>query len=187
MGDCDNVTIRELLPDYAAGTLDGDARSRVDAHLAGCPLCRDELALLATARRALQRPSSIDTARIGRGVVAATVAGQGRRLPTRVPATRWPASRLAASIALAAAGLATFGVWQTGRVANDSDTLAAVASPAVTARAAAALAPVGGLAELDENQLNTLLDDIASLEASPAAEPADIVPTFVDPTAEEIQ
>lgn len=183
MGDCDNVTIRELLPDYAAGTLDRDARSRVAAHVAGCALCRDELALLAMARRALQPAMSIDTARIARGVVAATVTGQRRHAPSRVRATRWSAVRLAASIALAAAGLATFGVWQKGRVTNDPDTLAAVTMPAV----AAALAPLGGLAELDENQLNTLLDDIASLEAAPAAEPADIVPTFVDPTAEEIQ
>ena len=186
MGDCDNVMIRELLPDYAAGTLETDARSRVDAHLASCALCRDELALLATARRALQPSVSIDTARIARGVVAATATGQGRRVPGRGRATRWPAVRLAASVALAAAGLATFGVWQKGRITHESDTLAAVTMPALTARAAA-LAPVGGLAELNENQLNTLLDDIASFEAAPAAEPADIVPTFVDPTAEEIQ
>ena len=187
MGDCDNVTIRELLPDYAAGTLDVAARSRVDAHLAGCALCRDELALLATARRMLQPRVSIDTTRVARGVIAATVTGRGRRAPSRVRATRWPAIRLAASIALAAAGLATFGVWQKGQVTNEPDTLAAVTAPAVTARGTAALAPVGGLAELDEDQLNSLLDDIASLEVAPAAEPSDIVPTFVYPSAEEIQ
>lgn len=184
MGDCDNGEIRELLPEHAAGRLGGGARARVDAHLAACEPCREELALLTGARRALQRPVAIDTARIARGVIAETTARRTHAAPRR--ATRWSAIRLAASIALAAAGLATFGVWQQGRGTNEPDTFA-VPVPVVPARVAAAIAPVGGLAELDEDQLSTLLEDIASFEAGPAEDPADIVPTFVDPIAEEIQ
>ena len=36
--------MKELLPAYAAGSLDGADRDRVRAHLADCPHCRADLA-----------------------------------------------------------------------------------------------------------------------------------------------
>lgn len=41
---------RELLPFYAAGTLDEGSREAVDRHLASCPACREELAFWCEAR-----------------------------------------------------------------------------------------------------------------------------------------
>ena len=187
MGDCDDVEIRELLPEYAAGALDAAARERVVGHLARCAPCRDELALLATARKILGRPVAVDSARIARAVVAATTRGaaRGARAPSRT--TSWPAIRIAASIALAAVGVATVGVWRRREAGSGGERPGVVANRAAPARAVATLAPVGSLAELDEDQLSTLLDDIVSLEAAPMEDPADIVPAFIDPTVEEIQ
>ena len=38
--------IRELLPDYAADRLEPEAHARVDAHIATCDMCREELELV---------------------------------------------------------------------------------------------------------------------------------------------
>jgi anti-sigma factor RsiW len=39
----EHETVRDLLPLAAAGVLDAEEQSRVEAHLNGCPVCRDEL------------------------------------------------------------------------------------------------------------------------------------------------
>lgn len=64
MTDCPDADLRDLLPDYAHGTLTGVERARVDAHLATCPACRHELALVRGVRAARTRPGQPDIARI---------------------------------------------------------------------------------------------------------------------------
>jgi len=52
MKDCE--TIRELLPWYASGTLEGDEARAVTAHLASCDACQEELALVLRLRRGIE-------------------------------------------------------------------------------------------------------------------------------------
>ncbi len=66
MSDCENV--RDLLPWYASGTLEGSETRLVTAHLASCDACREELALVLRLRRGVE--------------------GELRRLP-RVPRETW--------------------------------------------------------------------------------------------------
>ena len=64
MHDCDNADIRDLLPDHAHGALAPAERARVDAHLATCAACRDELALLRSMRAARRQAPPVDVARV---------------------------------------------------------------------------------------------------------------------------
>jgi len=50
--DCDTVQTQDLLHDYLALRLDGEALAQLDAHLAGCLSCRDDLELLVEAHLA---------------------------------------------------------------------------------------------------------------------------------------
>jgi hypothetical protein len=53
MTDCPNAEFRDQLPVLAAGVLAADQRAHVEAHVAECADCRDELALIATMRQSL--------------------------------------------------------------------------------------------------------------------------------------
>ena len=64
MTECNNGDVRDLLPDHLSGALTLAGRMRVDAHLAACAACRDELALLRLARAVRPRAADIDVARI---------------------------------------------------------------------------------------------------------------------------
>ena len=120
MVDCTNVEIRELLPERAGGALSAADIARIDAHLAECGLCTDELALIHAARRTLRSSPPIDVARITSRVVAATTAPSRPQLvrsgsevaarPSR--RLRWVGWKAAAAIAIAAAGIGSFAVWQ---------------------------------------------------------------------------
>jgi anti-sigma factor RsiW len=110
-----------LLPWYANGTLAPGERAEVEAHLAGCPLCRDELAreqgLAAALRAAGEVAPSPHPAQLARLLArldepAPALAPPPRRLPARLRAVfagtprpvRWA---MAAQLALLALLLAS--------------------------------------------------------------------------------
>ena len=64
MTECNNDSVRDLLPDYVAGTLPVAEQAAVDAHVASCAECRNETALLRVVRSVRPRAMDIDVARI---------------------------------------------------------------------------------------------------------------------------
>jgi hypothetical protein len=64
MHDCDDADIRDLLPDYAHGTLTPVERAQVEAHLGECEACGEELALLRAVRANRIEPRVPDVASI---------------------------------------------------------------------------------------------------------------------------
>ena len=52
MNNCMETEIQEMLPDLLHGTLAADTRARVEAHVASCEQCREELAVLRTVKSA---------------------------------------------------------------------------------------------------------------------------------------
>ncbi len=74
--------VRLSLGAYVLGALDPADRSRVDAHLSGCPDCRDELASFAALPGLLGRVSrseiEAEPAR-SRSAAPRTLVGRGRR------------------------------------------------------------------------------------------------------------
>lgn len=201
MIDCPNGDIRDLLPDFLHGRLDAAEHALVAAHLRGCELCREELALLRDLRGALRRGPRVDVGRI-------TAAIPPRRAPVREPAARhWSGWRIAAAITLLAAGGTSLAVVRHGarpgvdtthvatvrsarslpgsapvNIATTAPTPSPRGSSSATSSSAAPreLALAGGtISELDDRELSALLDDIGSLDAVPSADvdtPATISP-----------
>ena len=207
MGDCQNVEMRELLPERAAELLSPRDAARVDGHVAECELCTFELEILRAARTALRGRATVDVGRISGAVVLATrtPVRSVRRAPTR----QWIGWRAAASIALVAVGATSIAIWNGGRggargsVATPGTETAAVATPSgggtlapgaatgsgslsssgsaqATVRPASlsGLTAAGGLSDLSDAELESLLGDIGSLDASRFDEPQDVMPAI---------
>jgi CubicO group peptidase (beta-lactamase class C family) len=89
--------MRDLLPELMHGTLGADAQRAVEAHVASCTECAEELALLRALRPALSRGPALNVERIAAAVQA------------RVRAPAWRASpwhiAVAAAVVLAAGGV----------------------------------------------------------------------------------
>ena len=69
MSECTNSEVRDLLPLLASGA-HAPSSADVEAHVAACGSCRRELELLRSARRALLRAPTMDSARIARALPA---------------------------------------------------------------------------------------------------------------------
>lgn len=89
----------ELLAGYVDGTLAENERAGVDAHLASCTVCRDEIEL---SRAAVAALGSLEEERVPFGVTGPVLAEAGRRFERR-RAVLWGRVQWAAGLATAAA------------------------------------------------------------------------------------
>src|SRR6476619_6487408 len=64
MNNCRSPEIQEMLPDALHGTLAEGDRERVEAHLAGCDSCREELRVLTMVKAAAVFTPQIDANRV---------------------------------------------------------------------------------------------------------------------------
>jgi len=102
---------------YSDGELAGDAPGRVEAHLAGCPGCRSELARLA---RSLELARSVwhqAAERTGAPAVWPASPPAGAPVAGRAVPWRWAAA-VAATAAVALVGLGTWALFLPGRQAQ---------------------------------------------------------------------
>lgn len=192
MRDCPNAEIRDLLPDLVHERLDAATRVVVVAHVDGCAVCTDELALLRRLVLVRVAAPAIDVARVVSALPAPPASAVARR------GRSW--SRWGGGVGLAlAAGLAgVMVVHGPGREASaPAPRNPAVAAPAASAPLASSpnargstaavattspsatraptvhgeLALAGTLEGLSDDGLAKLLADIEMLDAVPAAEP----------------
>jgi anti-sigma factor RsiW len=147
MNDCPNGELRDRLPDLLHDRLAPEARREIEAHLAGCMDCREELELLRGVHASMRRAPAVDVGRI----VAALPA------PRRTARRAWAGWRAAAAIVLVAAG---------------GMSVAVARSRHVTAPAGASELAVGGgaIGDLNDRELSTLVKQIESLDPVPAAD-----------------
>ncbi len=108
-GSC--ATLREHLPDFAAGRLSDAERRTVEAHLAGCAECREELELVSMLFST--------RARVPEGLHERVVdaLADGRRAARRRPA--WALSAAAVAAIALGIGVATEPRTETGAVADE--------------------------------------------------------------------
>src|SRR3954468_7457848 len=195
MSDCPNAEMRDRLPDLLHERLDERARAAGMAPVEDCADCHVELALLREARIALS-PSgvlSIDLASITRVVVERT-----RTPVSALPRRRsrwgdWGDWRIAASVVLAAGAGAMMiarhpasskvpgasavsprasapNVGASTSVASAVDRERIGPSAVVTERRAE-LSAAGGVSELSETDLQSLLESLNDIDAVPPTDP----------------
>jgi anti-sigma factor RsiW len=102
-------TVRDLLPEWMADSLHGGEAEELEAHLAGCPGCREELAVLETLLLARPEPPSGLEARIQAAVRQEMLRNALEARKPRVLPMVWrrdwiPAWALAAAVVLLALG-----------------------------------------------------------------------------------
>ena len=202
MNDCPDGNMRDLLPEYANGVLAAGIHERVGAHVARCTECAAEVALIRRVGAAYPAPK-VDVARIVAALPLPARRAHGAQ--GRWRAQQW---RIAAGIAIIAiGGISVVVLRSTMHSASTSvltpapvavQTPVAAASPAVQPSAPTELAqltprptPVeigelsfgGGLSDLSDAQLKSLLREIDSLDGAPSTEPevhaTPIVPAVV--------
>lgn len=145
MTDCLNAELRDLLPDIVHAQLDAGLRARVEAHVAECTSCRDELALLRSIHLTLQRGGTrVDVTRIvavlppppSRARGATVVPLSSRRRP------RWSDWRVAAAATLLIAAGSSVAVLRNRAFTDPAlDSGRAVATSAIATRQSGLVAP----------------------------------------------
>ena len=199
MNDCTNAEVRDALPDLMHGRLSDLNRVTMMAHVETCADCREELRLLEEIKASAPLAPRIDVAKIVSAlpVPMPTVAGQ---LVAAAPARgRRPSSalwKMIAVVALLATGSLTFATARRQAVtpAPTSSVAAPVTSPPSQSPAlshiAVAPAPAkvvalvenagkstsglsltGGVQDLSDAQLESLVKGLDNVDALPSSEP----------------
>ena len=201
MSECTNLEMRDLLPDFARGAITGASSVAVEVHLATCADCRAELCVLRDAQAVLGRAPAIDAPRIAAGIARSTavrreatmsVAQARRRRAWSVTAPSRRAWLAAASIA-AVVGAAVLARSSTRnptavdpapiavQTEQPSTTAVVVREPSrlVTPRPAQAeLVMGGGVSDLADADLESLLRALDDVDTQFDVEPAVLLPVL---------
>lgn len=190
--DCENAEMRDRLPELMHGRLTGPERESVAAHVAACADCTAEMALLERTRAELAVRPAVDIPRIISALPRAVPAASRQRVPLH----RRSAMRLAASVAfivVAGSALAValgrdevgVGSWSGGVAAvspsdstgdaktpaHDSEPRTVAAAPARATNGSRGMSLGGGVADLSEGEMESLLAALESFDGVPAVEP----------------
>jgi len=189
MSECTNGEMRDLLPELVSGRLSAEMQLAVEAHVAECEECVEELTLLRALRPALMRGPVVDAQRIA-AAVRAQVPESARRGSSGSSA-RWStpwrlAIAAAALLAVSAVGyvVATrersvapeIAVVHTVRPhTNDSSHQQVIVAPVPLPAPQQQVASVGvldNLSGLSDDDVRTLTASLDGMSAVPDAEPA---------------
>jgi anti-sigma factor RsiW len=102
MNNCTDTTIQEMLPDLLHRTLSANARERVEAHLATCEDCREEVEFLRTVMSAAVFAPMIDVDGVVRRIPPYQKITPMVELPARPRLVSW---LVAAGLVIAVAGV----------------------------------------------------------------------------------
>ncbi len=202
MRDCADGNLRDLLPAYVHETLPVAERARVSAHIQGCEDCAAEVELIRATTRAYPAPA-VDIRRIAKSLPAAPRQG---RTGGRSAVRGWLVAAAVGFVVIGAVSVVSLrGVFSAKPIASAGPSAASPAESATVAVAKAAPVPDtpavvapstrraaspgtsapsisfgGGLGDLTDDQLNTLLGEIDALDALPTVEPeTHLIPIIV--------
>jgi len=194
MSECQDFSIRELLPEYVHGALDDAERARVQAHVEWCVECADELTILQTVLATASAPT-VDVARIVAAVpqyrpqaietdeptapIVATTAprltiARGEAASTTRPVLRRPwyhntSMRVAAGFLLAAVGVS--GVAISHRVRQSGTPAHTQGQTAGHVQTTDNGVSLVGVSDLSDDNLEQLIQSMDDLDANPPADP----------------
>jgi anti-sigma factor RsiW len=197
MNRCSEIDIREMLPDLLHGRLDADTRARIEAHIASCHECTEDLSVLRTVKSAAVFIPAIDVDRVVRQIPPYHSIVPVVQTPARSRAVSW---LVAASLAIVVLGGGSLlMVQQTATipqvVAGNSlppksgasplppRSTGVVASPngtAIAKQPTHALALATGVDGLSDNGLRQLMNDMSGFDALPTTEPEPVIGDGLD-------
>jgi anti-sigma factor RsiW len=184
------LDIKEMLPDLLHGKLDADARAQVEAHVASCGECAEELEVLRKVKSAAVFSAAIDVDRVVRQIPPYRAIVPGTRVPAGSRLVSW---LVAASLVVVVLGggsllmiqkrptlapaatagnsrLPAGGSAQTKPV--DAAPIVAPSGTDISAKPAAhALALATSVDALSDNSLRQLMNDMNGFDALPVTEP----------------
>ena len=190
------LDIKEMLPDLLHGKLDADARAQVEAHVASCESCAEELEVLRTVKSAAVFIPAIDVDRVVRQIAPYRAIVPAREVPARSRAVAW---LVAASLVLVVAGGGSVLLQQRTQqrvVTIDDghrslppseqgkDSLGPVVVRGgvplqsrvnIETPRTHALALAAGVDGLSDKNLRQLMNDMNSFDALPATEPGPVI------------
>ena len=190
MNRCTEVDVQEMLPDLLHGKLDARARARVEAHVASCEDCAEDLEVLRTVKSAAVFIPAIDVDRVVRQIAPYRVIVPAAQVPARSRVVSW---LVAASLAVVVLGGGSLLMIQQKplplRVADGPDQRGPASRPQPTKRVATtgqkppvmleprphALAMATGVDGLSDNNLRQLMNDMDSFDALPTTEPEPVI------------
>lgn len=189
MNKCTDNQIQELLPDLLHGSLDDHARREVEAHLATCESCREDLDVIRTVKSAAIFAPVIDADRVARQIPPYGIIVPAREQPARTKMVQW---LVAAGVALAIIGGGSLVMSKAPRapmVIVDGGSKPAqpavtgvvppVVSPSpsfeVAPKAPHTLALASNIDDLSDGNLVQLMNDMDQFDALPAAEPEPVI------------
>ncbi len=173
MNDCQNVAVREALPDLAHGGLGDAERVVVLRHLDVCVDCTDELALI----RSVIALGVSGTPRIHARAIAESVPAYHSRAPGNRFSVTWV--RLAAAVVIGAAGVSALVLQHERSVAGTTGTSASVGARVASAPGSQTGVALVGTAELSDDHLAQLIESMPQIDAAPPAEPDPMIsPTY---------
>lgn len=175
MNDCQDIVVREALPDLVHGTLPDGERVRVLTHVRDCDACTGELYLIRTVMAmAVSTTPRVDVS----AIVAAVPAYSGAPVRRNFGGTHFgvPHLRLAAALLLGAVGVSALVVEHQRSGGTRAESVASTA-----------LSPSGvalvGTADLSDEHLAQLIQSMANIDAAPPAEPEPVTPAAYEADA----
>jgi Putative zinc-finger len=191
MNKCIEVDIQEMLPDLLHGKLDARARARVEAHVASCEDCTEELEVLRTVKSAAVFIPAIDVDRVVRQIPPYRVIMPAAQVPARSRVVSW---LVAASLAVVVLGGGSLLMIQqqpsaqrvviSGPGSRGSASRFTLPKPVPTVVQTPPVAPeprphalalAAGVDGLSDNNLRQLMNDMDGFDALPTTEPEPVI------------
>jgi anti-sigma factor RsiW len=195
MNKCTSGDIQEMLPDLLHRTLADDARKRVEAHVATCESCQEDLDVLRTVKSAAVFAPSIDIDTVVRQIPPYRTIVPAIERPTSTRVVSW---LVAASLALVVLGGGSVLMIQSkGSRASNSTSYTQVQKPVATgletklsppesvvvprtvvpvvAPSPHALALAADADGLSDGSLVQLMNDMDGFDALPGSEPDPVI------------
>jgi len=182
-----------MLPDLLHGSLDARARARVEAHVAICAECTDDLQVLRMVKSAAVFTPAIDVDRVVRQIAPYRAIVPAAEAPTRSRVVSWLVAASLVVVVLGGGSLLMIqpkpsgqrvasaarsprtGATAPNKVARDGAApVTPLATPA-SAIPAHSLAMASGVDGLSDNGLRQLMNDMDGFDALPTTEPEPVI------------
>jgi anti-sigma factor RsiW len=195
MNKCTELDIQEMLPDLLHGKLDADARAQVEAHIASCEECTEELEVLRTVRSAAVFIPAIDVDRVVRQIPPYRTIVPAAQTPARSRVVSWLVAASFVVVVLGGGSLLMIQTkppsapvatvdrsalprspsTQTDKPGSVPSIIAPNGSSISSKPTTHALVLAAGVDGLSDNSLRQLMNDMNSFDALPASEPGPVI------------